>query len=182
MNNQKLGIKVFYYYLSKRISIGLILLVISFIVASSKDWMASKIVLIFSIQTTVSIVNYIINGLFLISILLILGALLMSWLLYIGCDYTLGDNAFSIRRGILSKKEVSIPYRQIQNIDIEQTFNHRMMGVSKLVVLTASNDNNDKVGESEGVFDVIDSKLALTIKEYILQKTSIQPTREIPIQ
>jgi len=99
----------------------------------------------------------------------------MSWFKYISCDFTLGENAFSIRKGVLSKKEVSIPYRQIQNIDIEQSFNFKMMGVCKLVILTAGNDNNDKDGESEGVFDVIDFKVASSIKEMILQKTNIQP-------
>jgi uncharacterized membrane protein YdbT with pleckstrin-like domain len=70
----------------------------------------------------------------------------------------------------LSKKEISIPYRQIQDINIEQTFYFKMMGVSKLVVLTAGSDDNDKEGEAEGIFEVIDSSVAEKIREELLQK------------
>jgi len=173
--SQKLGIKVFYYYLSKKISAGIALLVVSFIISSFKDSMVSGLNSFLSLITATSIVTYFINGLFIVSVLLLVLGGLMSWFKYISCDFTLGENAFSIRKGVLSKKEVSIPYRQIQNIDIEQSFNFKMMGVCKLVILTAGNDNNDKDGESEGVFDVIDFKVASSIKEMILQKTNIQP-------
>lgn len=78
----------------------------------------------------------------------------------------------------MSKKEVSIPYRQIQNINIEQTFSHKMMRVSKLIILTAGSDNADKVGESEGVFEIIDSELALKIREELLKRTNTQIIKE----
>ena len=175
---QKLGIKVFYYYLSKRISFGIILLVVSIIVAFSKISLISKLSSLISLNGAITIINYLVYILFIISVLLILGALFISWLSYINCDYTLSENALSIRRGILTKKEVSIPYRQIQNIDIEQSFNYRMMGVSKLVILTAGNDNKDKEGEAEGIFEIIDSDNAKKIKEYILEKSNIQILKE----
>lgn len=179
-SSQRLGIKVFYYYLSRRITIGIILLVVSFIVLSSKDAIASKFVLLFSVSTTTLLVNYLTTGLFMISTLFILGAAFVSWLSYISCSFILGENALSITRGLLNKKEISIPYRQIQNIDIEQSLSYRMMGVSKLVILTAGNDNDnsDKVTKSEGVFDVIESKLAMMIKEYILQRANLQIVKD----
>jgi len=119
------------------------------------------------------LVNYLSLGLFVISILVLIFGVVLSWFHYISCDFTLGENAFSFRKGFLSKKEVFIPYRQIENINIEQSFNFKMMGVSKLVIETASNDNTNG-GEAEGFFDVIDSKIAENIREVILQKTNIQ--------
>jgi len=172
--NQKLGIRVFYYYLSKRILTGIILLIISFFISSLKSVMISKLVLVFPLTTTTSIVSGFIIGLFILSFLLIVFGLFISWFEYISFNFILSENALIIRRGFFSKKEISIPYRQIENIDIEQSFNFKMMGVSKLVILTAGNDNNDKEGESEGVFEVIDSKIAVNIREIILQKTNIQ--------
>ena len=173
--SQKLGINVFYYYLSKKTPIGLVALVISIFISSLKVAMVLKLAFFVSLSTSAMIVSYFINGLFLISALLIIYGIVMSYISYIGCSYNLGENAFSITKGYFNKREISIPYRQIQNIDIEQSFQFKMMGVCKLVILTAGNDNNNQNGEAEGVFDVIDFKIASNIKESILQKSNIEP-------
>jgi uncharacterized membrane protein YdbT with pleckstrin-like domain len=78
-----------------------------------------------------------------------------------------------MRRGIFNKKEVFIPYRQIENINIDQTFNFKMMGVSKLTIETAGNNNNN-AGKPEVVFEVIDAKVAINIREFILQRTNTE--------
>ena len=176
---QKLGIKVFYYYLSKKVVAGLVLFIVFLILSSLKNIMVSKIVFILPVNAAVAIVNDFISGLFVIAILVLVGGFFMSWMDYISCAFTLGDGSFNIRRGIFNKKEVSIPYRQIQSVDIEQTFYHKMMGVSKLVVLTAGNDEGDKEGESEGIFEVIDSQVAEKMRGDILQRTNVQTVKEM---
>ncbi len=180
-NEQKLGIKVFYYYLSKRVIAGLLLFLVSLFVSSYKSLIVSKLITIFSLNNSIDIFNYITSALYLIFVLFIIVGVVMSWLDYISCNFTLDENAFIIRRGILNKKEVSIPYRQIQDIDIEQTFNNKMLGVSKLVVLTAGNDDNDKEGESEGIFEVIDSKVAEQLRDDLLQRANIQTVKEVRV-
>lgn len=176
---QKLGIKVFYYYLSKRVIVGLLLLIVSFIFTSFKAVIIPKIAFLLPMSIAIGIANYLTIGLFIVSFLFILGGFFMSWLNYISCTFTLGEQSFNIKRGILNKREVFIPYRQIQDISIEQTFYNKMMGISKLVILTAADDNNDTEGESEGVFEVIDSNLAQKIQKELLEKTNVQTTREI---
>ena len=176
---QRLGIKVFYYYLSQKILVGFLLLLVSFFIYSSKDGLISKMMILFPLSIASSIFSYFIGVLYIVALLLIIIGSLISWLDYISCDFTLDENAFIIRRGILNKKEISIPYRQIQDIDIEQTFNNKMMGVSKLVILTAGNDNNDKEGESEGIFQVIDSNIAEKMRADILERANIQEVKEV---
>ena len=173
LTNQKLGIKVFYYYLSKRVVSGVFLLVVSFIISSLRGSMVAKMALVIPLTTALSIASFLVNGLFIISVLLIIFGALMSWINYISCEYTLDENAISIRRGIFNKKEVFIPYRQIENINIDQTFNFKMMGVSKLIIETAGNDSNNG-DNSEGIFDVIDSKVATSMREFILQRTNLE--------
>ncbi len=175
---QKLGLKVFYYYLSKKILLAIVLLVVSIIVLSVKDTLVSKIAFIFSLNTASVIISYLLIGLFTISFLFLFGGLLVSWLNYISCTFILSDLSFVIKRGILSKKMVSIPYKQIQDISIEQSFSNRMLGVCKLVILTAGNDNNDKEGEAEGVFDIIDLEVAKNLQSTILQKNNIQKVQQ----
>ncbi len=176
---QKLGIKVFYYYLSKRLLIGVLLLIVSFIFLSFKGAIVSKIAFLFSVKLALAIISSFIFILFTASVILIIGGLFMSWMDYISCVFTLDEASFNIRRGIFNKREVSIPYRQIQDINIEQTFNHRMMGVSKLIILTAGNDDKGKEGGSEGIFEVIDSRVAKDVRKSILQKTSIETVTEV---
>ncbi len=176
---QKLGIRVFYYYLWRNVSIGIVLLIISFVVTFLKNAIISVIVFAISPNIAGISVSYFIVGLFAVSVLFIAGGFLMSWLNYISCTFTLDNASFNIKRGILSKRETSIPYRQIQDISIEQTLYDRMMGVSKLIILTAGNDENDKEGEAEGLFDVIDSNIGAKIREDILTRTNVQMVQEV---
>jgi uncharacterized membrane protein YdbT with pleckstrin-like domain len=177
-NSQKLGIKVFYYYLSKKISIGLVSFFIFFVVSSLKKIMIAKIDYIFSLATATSITSYIINGLLIISIVLVVAGALMSWFNYINCEFILDENALNIRRGFFTKKEISMPYRQIQNIDIEQTLNNKMMGVGRLVISTNDSSEEEK---AEGTFEVIDYNVAKEIREFILQRTNIQIVKSTEI-
>jgi uncharacterized membrane protein YdbT with pleckstrin-like domain len=174
-NNQKLGIKVFYYYLSKKVMIGFVFLIISFIISSLREAIILKLIYIISLDISILLVKYFIDILFIISTLFILYGVVISWIKYISFSFNLGETALSISHGLFTKKEVSIPYRQIQNINIEQTFNLKIMGISKLVILTAGNDDDGKNGEAEGIFEIIDSDLAQKIKEQILVKSNIQP-------
>jgi putative membrane protein len=173
LTNQKLGIKVFYYYLSKKMILGVISLIISFMVSSVKGVVVTKMVFIFPLMTSLTIASFLVNGLFSLSVLLIVFGIIMSWINYISCEFTLDENSFSMRRGIFNKKEVFIPYRQIENINIDQTFNFKMMGVSKLTIETAGNNNNN-AGKPEVVFEVIDAKVAINIREFILQRTNTE--------
>ena len=42
--------------------------------------------------------------------------------------FLMADDSFKIKRGFLSKTENAIPYRQIQNVDIERSFMFQMLG------------------------------------------------------
>ncbi len=178
-NEQKLGIRVFYYYLSKRVGMGILLFLVASIFALFKNALALKIISIFGISIISSIFNYITLTLYIVSLILIVRGIFVSWLDYINCTFTLDETSFNIKRGIMNKKELSIPYRQIQDISIEQTFYNKLLGVSKLNILTAGNDNYDRNGESEGIFEVIDSNIAENIRKSIFQKTNVQTVKEV---
>jgi len=61
----------------------------------------------------------------------------IAWLIYSSYKFCLGDDSLKIKRGILDKEEVSIPYRQIQNVDIKRDLSFQMIGLSRIVILTA---------------------------------------------
>jgi len=174
-NKQKLGIKVFYYYLSKNILSGVFLLIASVIIVSFKKEIIVKLSSVLPTNIASSITGIFTNGLFIISLLVLLIGTFISWLKYKSYFFVIGENTFTIKRGIFNKKEVSIPYLQIQNIHIEQSFSERLMGICRLHILTAGNDNGNTAINEAGVnFDIIDIKVANNLKEVVLQKTNIK--------
>jgi membrane protein YdbS with pleckstrin-like domain len=89
--------------------------------------------------------------------------------------FSISPDAFKIRRGIMTKQEIAIPYRQIQNVDIQRTFSQQMSGVSTLVIVTAGSDDSTTVqNESKGILETIDKDVALALQEELLRRADIQ--------
>lgn len=116
-----------------------------------------------------------------LSAIFFLLAFLISWLNYANFKFSLGDNSLKIKRGIFDQEEVAIPYRQIQDVDLDRPLGFRMMGVSHIVILTAghedqptSQDPLDRWGQSEGVFPVLDKDLAEWLQAEILKRANVQ--------
>ena len=88
----------------------------------------------------------------------------------------MANDSFKIKRGILGKTENAIPYHQIQNVDIERSFLFQILGLSRIVILTAGHEDekpraND---EAEDVIPAIDKKLAEWLQTELLKRADIQ--------
>ncbi len=102
-------------------------------------------------------------------------AIFIGWLNYINYRFQLDEDALKIKRGILNKEVVAIPYRQIQNVDVERSFGYLILGLSKLVILTAGHeDKGDAQDESEGVLPALDKDLADRIQEELLRRANVE--------
>ena len=116
----------------------------------------------------------------LIALIALVVALIASWLIYTNYRYMLDDDSLKIKRGILNKEEIAIPYRQIQDINIERNLTYQMFGMSRLVILTAGHeDEPHPEGEAEGILPAIDKNLAETLQDEILKRTDIQRVTEV---
>lgn len=114
-------------------------------------------------------------GLFIIAFCI---GFVIAWLTYINYRYILHESAIEIEQGILHKDAISIPYRSIQNVDIKRPLIFRLLGVTRLIILTAgSEDMGEKEGESEGIIPIIDKREAIGLREIILNRTHIQEVR-----
>ncbi|MDP2933249.1 MAG: PH domain-containing protein [bacterium] len=60
-----------------------------------------------------------------------------AWLTYYFYHYEMSGDALKIERGIILKKIVLIPYRQIQNINIDRGMWELFLGLSRLRIETA---------------------------------------------
>ncbi|MEN9621858.1 MAG: hypothetical protein RLZZ67_292 [Candidatus Parcubacteria bacterium] len=112
---------------------------------------------------------------FVVSILGLIICLLVARFAYRSQGFSISADALKIRQGIFTKQEIAIPYRQIQNVTIERTFSQQLMGVSKLVIVTAGSDDAVTVqNESKGILETIDKDLALALQEELLRRADIQ--------
>ncbi|HEX4104122.1 MAG TPA: PH domain-containing protein [Candidatus Paceibacterota bacterium] len=103
----------------------------------------------------------------------------VAWLIYTNYRFYLGDNSLKIKRGIFDKEEIAIPYRQIQDVDIERDLSFQMMGLSRLIILTAGHeDERPHDDESEGVLPAMDKGLAEWLQGQLLKRANVQKVIE----
>ena len=69
---------------------------------------------------------YLVFGVWALCVLVFVITFLIAYLTYANFLFMLDNDALKIRRGILSKEETAIPYRQIQDVDIEQDISERI--------------------------------------------------------
>ena len=105
--------------------------------------------------------------------------LFMVWLTYRNYKYCLGEDSLKIKRGILNKEEVAIPYRQIQDVDIKRDLYFQMMGLSRIIILTAGQeDETPRDSESEGILPALDKDLAEWFQAELLKRANVQKVVE----
>lgn len=104
----------------------------------------------------------------------LVGAFLVAIFQYIAYEFMLDEHAFKIRSGIINIHVEAIPYRQMQNIDIERDLLYRILGISRLVILTAAADDTDTGNESEAIIPAIDKNLGYKIQEELLKRANIE--------
>lgn len=87
---------------------------------------------------------------------------------YIQHKFLLGEHSFHVRRGIFMVKEKVIPYRHIQNVDIDRPYHYRLFGLSKLNITTARLDNFED--ESTNLIPLIDKHLAKKLSDFLIKQ------------
>ena len=103
---------------------------------------------------------------------------LIAWLKYTNYKFILHETALEIEQGIFYKDAVSIPYRSVQNVDIQRSLGYRLFGISKVIILTAGHEDfNDIDGQSEGIIPIMDKQEANELRQILLSRTHVQEVR-----
>ncbi len=174
---KRLGRKAFWIFVFQN-SLPTILVFIIFIATMAFETL-EQAMLSSSIMEFLPLVILLFFALF---ILLLVADLLFSYITYISYEFLLDDNALRIRKGLISKNETSIPYRQIQDVDMEESITDRIFGVARLAVLTAGHEDKEpdsKEDFSEGAFPAIDKDEALSIREALLKNANIEKVSNV---
>lgn len=178
-----LGHKTLAIFVIQRIQAALILLVVGFVLFVLEGQSFLSQVPIPNFDQYVGLAAeacFILFGFFFIF------AFLMAWLIYINYKYMLSEDSLKIIRGILNKEEIAIPYRQIQDVDIDRNLSLRMMFASRIVILTAghedgrgSGDDPNERGQSEGYLPALDRDLAEWLRDELLHRANVQKVVDV---
>lgn len=115
-----------------------------------------------------------IPAIFFLSIILGGLSIIISVLQYRFFTFTLEEFGIRLKKGVLRVEEVSIPYRQMQDIDITRPIIYRLFGISRLVIFSAGHEQPNEPEQTNTVFDPIDSEIANGIKEILNRRIGIQ--------
>jgi len=180
---QNLGRRTMLLLLARRTTIGFVLFILSMILAFMGPFLAISIASLMSLDgnvnnSTVTSVSNAVSAFsvmaLLASVILILVGMIIGLIQYRNRIFVLEEFNLKFRRGIISKTEISIPYRQIQDINLVRTAMHRIFGVSRLLMITAGREDSKTRNESDTIFDPIDFDLANELQNFLEHKIGIQ--------
>jgi uncharacterized membrane protein YdbT with pleckstrin-like domain len=177
-----MGRRTFLLLLSKRTTMALILMMVALILGTSKDLLAGGLLSLFKmagsinpsvVQGFAAVVSGIALFLLIASVCMFIFGYIVSRLHYNNYTFTLEEFDIRLKKGLLDIKEISIPYRQIQNVDISKTVWYQMFGVSRLVLITAGHEE-DARDETDTVFDPIDADIAEEVRQILQRRIGVQ--------
>lgn len=166
----KLGTKTFWLSLSEKLSVSIgffilgaalaVSLRLSIVPEEFKPFVAMGALVLFCV--------------FLISLII---GIVVAWFVYTNHLFCLDDDAFKIKRGIFTKVETAFPYRQIQNVEIERRLLFQLLGLSKIMIITAGHDNPRTIrNEAEGLLPMVDKEIAIALQDELLRRSDVQRT------
>jgi putative membrane protein len=83
---------------------------------------------------------------------------------YLVFEYELTEDTFDVTSGVLNRKHRDIPYHRIQNIDVEQSFLQRLIGLSVVQIETAGGS------QTEAELDFVSSDEATRLQSAIRER------------
>ena len=113
---------------------------------------------------------------FFLAIIFMSIGLIVSTLQYKFFIFTLEEFGLRMRKGILNVEEITIPYRQMQDVDVTRSIIYRLFGLSRLVVFSAGHEQPGEPEQTDTVFDLIDYDIAEDIRIILGRRIGIQVT------
>lgn len=88
-------------------------------------------------------------------------------------SFRVDDHAFHLNRGLIRLQEITIPYKQISNVHIEQPYLWRLWGLAKLdITISNSRDALRLRKRREFLIPCIDKSLARTLSHFLVKQAS----------
>jgi uncharacterized membrane protein YdbT with pleckstrin-like domain len=168
-----LGPKTFLFLSIQRTMAAAIFFIVALIIMGLKGFVLKNN----TIDFLPSIINWIIVILFLLGFLMLAIGLIITRIQYKTSGVMIDDYSFHIVRGILSRKETSIPYRRIQSVEIKQSLLYRILNIAYVSIATTTSLEEPSQIENdlnEEVIPNIDYSLAMAIEDTLTREAEIE--------
>lgn len=160
---------------------SLFIFLIAMVLGSLQDWLYQNVNGLYEMTgshiaqaSSDHIVGNFILGLWLLGFILFVVGVIIAWLKYINFSYCLKEFDLILKRGILDREEITIPYRQMQDINVNRTFLYRILGVSKLIIDSAGHEEAEEQNETDVILEPIDKAAAEEIRDILQRRIGVQ--------
>lgn len=116
---------------------------------------------------------------FITSVAFFFVAFLRVSVLYRQYAFYVDEHAFHLRRGLIRIQEITIPYRQISNVHIEQPYHWRLFGLAKLDITISSSREALRIKKKRDfLIPTIDKPLAKALSHFLVKRASGEEDEE----
>jgi len=181
---QHLGRKAYMLMVSRKMTVGFVIFIISLLLIPGKNLLAGLIAGAMSVggastKYAVAMSSNVTAGVIVAAFIVALFAMLVgvsaARLEYGRTTFTFEEFGMKLRKGVLSVIETSIPYRQMQDVTIERSLIHQFMGTSRIVIESAGEETpGEPIDESEIILDPVDKDTAEEIRAMLGRKIGVQ--------
>jgi len=186
---QRLGRKAYSLLVWRKLTPALIILLIAVALLAADRAIAAAVVSMASaggatasrafqagVGTTV---QFVVLSAFVVGLVACLISILIARFEYSNYTFTFEEFDLRLKRGLLSTKVTSIPYRQMQDVNLERHLMHRLTGTARLVIHSAGHEEAADAtagssDEDEIVLDPIAADLADDIRLELQRKIGVQ--------
>ena len=132
---QHLGHKALLLSIGKRAGVAFILFIVAVVMAMAKNFFIASSGAIVkgagggaaTVSNLATTLSYISDGLFIIVILVFIVGYAISLIEYRNYSFTFEEFDLRMKHGVITRAEISIPYRQIQDVNIHEENNEKEM-------------------------------------------------------
>jgi len=172
-----MGKKTFWIFFLQRVQAALILLLLAIVLFALSPQAFFMTTPIGNLTGYAIMAAWLALALFVVAFAI---SFMIAWFVYSRYKFCLGDDSLKIKRGVLNKEEVAIPYRQIQDVDLKRDLSFQMLGLSRIIIITAGHEDDEKPGDddTEGILPALDKDLAEWLQAELLKRANVQKVTE----
>lgn len=184
---QRLGKAAFVLLLIRKLVPGIIILLIAFVILLARSGVVDLVILAMKVGGPVSTAtmraisggaSYVVELAFIFAGVSIVMSVVTARVEYRNYTFTFEEFGLRLKRGLFRLTELTIPYRQMQDVDIERGFFHQMTKTARLVINSAGHEEPGSrfvpAEETNIVLDPIDKDSAEEIRLMLQRKIGVQ--------
>ena len=120
------------------------------------------------------LVNTLSEGLFYLSLLIFTILLIVTMIEYQNYTFMVSEFALKLRKGFWDREEVSISYRQIQDINIKQGIIYQLIGLSRFIIDSSGHKEVEEQNETDIILEPLRKEVAEELFEMMQRKIGVQ--------